>query len=392
MRRTAKFEPTDAPQSTICGVMSRLFIRVERTLLILLGLVAACPCSGQNQNEPLVIVQDGKYGYINHAGGITIRPQFIWAEDFWHGLAEAYVCGRYVSIDRSGAVHPDRVPATDNLRPKEKDNQFGFVNGSGAFQIAPIFDEVLPFSEGLAAVRIGEKWGFVNTSGHVVIKPQFESAFYFREGVGLVKMSSGDALIDKAGKVIASGLDYVDFIADARVPARRGDKSGYLDLRGAVAIPFIYDGVDRFSDGLAAVEKNEKWGYLDREGHMIIQPQFDQAGPFASGLAPVKVGATSGFIDRSGRFAFLLAFEQAPGFLTGDEKSNLFIAPSDVSRFWTADGRFGYVNTSGRVIWGPNHGSPDHPPLLGWSDEDKVRSCDGIPKETRDMIAAFPEH
>jgi WG containing repeat len=39
-------------------------------------------------------MQDGKYGYIDHAGKVVIRPQFIWAEDFWGGLGTVYVCGQ----------------------------------------------------------------------------------------------------------------------------------------------------------------------------------------------------------------------------------------------------------------------------------------------------------
>jgi len=209
--------------------------------------------------------------------------------------------------------------------------------------------------------------------------------------VGVAESDSGYILIDKSGKILAQGLQFVDVVEDERVPASHSGKSGYLDLGGRVAIPFVYDGVTAFSGGLAAIKKGNKWGYVNRDGEVAITPKFDYAGPFGNGLAPAKLGEHTGFIDKSGNFAFSLAFEQAPGFLTGDEESALFIAPSDVSRFWTADGRFGYVNTSGHVIWGPIDGNPDHPRLLGWSEEDMTRSCDGIPEPTRRRVAAFPD-
>jgi len=156
-------------------------------------------------------------------------------------------------------------------------------------------------------------------------------------------------------------------------------------------IPLVYESVRAFSEGLAAVEKEGKWGYVNRAGNMVIPPKFDTPGSFANGLASAKLGDRTGFIDKSGKFAFSLAFDYAPGFLQGDEESNLFIAPGTVSRFWTADQKFGYVNTSGRVIWGPTHGSPDHRPLLGWTDEDKAESCAGISEQMRSTIAGFPE-
>ena len=144
---------------------------------------------------------------------------------------------------------------------------------------------------------------------------------------------------------------------------------------------------DASQDQLLAVEREGKWGYIDRDGRIVIAFGFDEAGQFGSGLAPVRIEARTGFIDKSGRLAFELPFESAAGFLTGDEESNLWIADSDVSRFWMADSRFGYVKTSGRVIWGPIGESPDHRPLLGWTEEMKAESCRGIPESTKAAVA-----
>jgi WG containing repeat len=365
--------------------MSRLAL-----CLLLVGVLYGV-CHAENRDEPLVVVKSGKYGYIDHEGNVLIPPKFIWADDFWRGLGTVYVCGRYVSIDRSGELHPLRIAADGHLEAKEKDSKFGFVDASGQFRIPPAFDEVLPFSDGLAAVRVGEKWGFVDASGRMAIKPRFKSAFYFRDGVGVAETEDpGFALIDKSGAVIVTGFVYVDLVSDGRVPASRGKKSGFLDLRGRVAIPFDYGQVSSFSGGLAAVEKGEKWGYVDHDGKVVIPFEFDRAGQFGNGLAPAKIGQRTGFIDKSGKFAFSLAFDYAPGFLTGDEESNLLIAPGDVSRFWTAEGRFGYVNTSGHVIWGPTDDSPDHPPLLGWSEEANAESCAGFPESIKNAVATFP--
>ena len=233
----------------------RRYIARSAMWLISVALTASCVCLGSDLDEPLVIVQDGKYGFIDHAGKIIIRPQFIYAEDFWHGVGTVYVCGRYLSIDSSGMLFPLRITLPGHLEPRREGQKVGFVEADGQFKINPRFDDALPFSDGLAAVQIGGKWGFVNASGHLVIKPQFEAAYYFREGVGIVEAGSGDELIDRSGKVLASGLQFVDLVFDGRVPATRDGKNGYLDLRGKVAIPFIYEAGHRFSSGLAAVKK-----------------------------------------------------------------------------------------------------------------------------------------
>jgi hypothetical protein len=184
---------------------------------------------------------------------------------------------------------------------------------------------------------------------------------YFREGVATARLDSTDVLIDRSGRVLASDFSFIaGIVSHRRVPVTRGDKSGYLNLQGQVVIPLLYDSVRSFSGGVAAVKKAGKWGYIDPAGDLVIPFGFDEAGPFGSGLAPVRIGTRTGFVDKSGRVAFDLAFADAPGFLMGDEEYNLFVTDR----------------------------SPDHPPLLGWSDEEKAESCKGMsgrvpPREQR---------
>jgi hypothetical protein len=344
---------------------------------------------GASQNahsaEPLVIVREGRYGYIDHTGAMLIRPQFLWAADFEDGLGTVYVCGHLLAIDISGnllPLHSKQKPP--KLRPITRGTKVVFVDATGQRLGNTSFDEALPFSEGLAAVRLGNKWGFIDTSGRIVIPPTFEAAFYFREGVANATLSADPVLIDKSGKVLARGYDQLSgVVAEGRIPVSRASKYGYLDLHGAIAIPLIYDGADSFSEGLAPVKRGEKWGYIDGDGAVVIPFVFDSADVFGSGLAPVRKEGQSGFIDTSGNFVFRLSFEESPGFwqLDGD---------TDVSRFWTQQGDFGYVNSSGNVIWGPTKDVPDHAPLVGWSDEDKVQSCIGVPDDVRKRIASFP--
>jgi len=156
-------------------------------------------------------------------------------------------------------------------------------------------------------------------------------------------------------------------------------------------VPLIYDNaIAGFEAGITALSKNGKWGFVNRWGKVKIPFQFDEVGSFHGGrLAAAKIGAKAGFIDRTGRFKFLLPYSYTAGFTDGD-----------VAHFWTEDQRFGYVNESGKVIWGP---TPENPfeerdsvsvegqaPPPEWSDEEKIGSCAGIPESTRKRIESFP--
>lgn len=337
--------------------------------------------------DPLVIeASNGNYGYIDHSGKMVIPPIFIWGDGFEDGYASVYVCGRYAWIDRSGNVVPGRPFSPEELRQKKVGSKIGFVDSAGVFRVQPTYDDVGPFHDGLAAVRRDQLWGYVDTSGREVIRPQFADAFSFVDGTANVDTDTsadvGDMLIDTAGKVLAKGYRYLEGIpSEGRIPASRGDKSGYLDRQGNVVIPFDFEFAGTFREGLAAVEKGGKYGYIDRDGGTRISFRFDEAGEFARGLAEVKVGDDSGFINKSGEFAFHLKFSNAAG----------FEYDGDVSRFWTDDGKFGYVNTTGKVIWGPVKETPDHAPILGWSAEGAAESCKGIPDSMKKAVAALPK-
>ena len=60
------------------------------------------------------------------------------------------------------------------LKPSQQDGKWGFVDDKNTIMITYAFDDVRPFSEGLAGVRIDNKWGFVNLGGELVIPFTFE--------------------------------------------------------------------------------------------------------------------------------------------------------------------------------------------------------------------------
>ena len=126
-----------------------------------------------------------------------------------------------------------------------KNRKYGYAAESGgAIAIEPEFDDALAFSEGLAAVRVGDadtgRWGYIDTQGRWVMEPQFAYASYFSEGLA------------------------------------------------AVAVDDYFEG---------------KLGYIDRTGKWVIPPTFEYASPFRRGKAHVKLDGEHGDVDRTGKFS-----------------------------------------------------------------------------------------
>lgn len=177
-----------------------------------------------------------KYGFINEVGQMVIQPQFNQVMNFSEGLAAVYQNHYWHYIDTSGKVVIATTQRSGNARP---------------------------FSEGLAAVLFDNRYGYIDKKGEVVIQPQFEKAFDFSEGLARVKLNGQWAFIDKQGKTafVAPFDDVDDF------------RSGYA----MVAKEFIH------SWKLAA--GNVKCSYLDKTGKLSPIGWFNGASPFSEGLA-----------------------------------------------------------------------------------------------------------
>lgn len=70
---------------------------------------------------------------------------------------------------------PTKPPFT-TLQAHQQDGRWGFVDDEGTIMITYSFDEVRPFSEGLAAVRIADEWGFLNLGGDLVVPFSFQNS------------------------------------------------------------------------------------------------------------------------------------------------------------------------------------------------------------------------
>ena len=66
-----------------------------------------------------------------------------------------------------------------------------FADKSGTPMFNSVFEEALPFREGLAAVKENEKWGYIDTEGNTVISFEFAKAYSFSGGYAFVENEKG---------------------------------------------------------------------------------------------------------------------------------------------------------------------------------------------------------
>ncbi len=269
------------------------------------------------------VKQNNRWGYIDNLGRVAIP--FVYntpeAGDFSEGVA--FVGDHYIDTSGNPAfVRPDDdsrawghekwgtdgqekyfnngMAFSQGLAAVQSGGQWGYIDLSGNYAIAPIFERADSFSEGLAAVRKNGHWGYINLRGKLVIPHRFIRANRFSEGKAMVNLNGRRGFINKSGDIVIKPTYYEagDFsFGLAPVRTRTSYRGwGFISPRNRFAIPRRYNNAKNFGEGLAPAAADARWGYIDVRGDWEIAPQFDDARPFSEGMAAVKQDGKWGYI------------------------------------------------------------------------------------------------
>lgn len=315
------------------------------------------------------VFENGKWGFIKTTGEWAISPQFENARWFSDGLCLVNKGGAWMFINKKGEVvtmpPAEKYHDFSNGRAlitvlSGKEKKVGIINVKGEFIMKPTYHVIKPFKDGYAKVRLNDRWGIIDATGKEVVEPIYESIGNYYKGTTWAKLGKEFGLVIN-GKFtsIAGVLDIWDFNEDVAY-ARKGEKVGFLDVKGNWVIEPKFDKARAFVKGLAPVNVGGKWGYIDKSGKLVISPAYNDAEVFSEdGLAPVK-DKDWGFINQQGKLVIptnyeITAFMQykGRGFNNG------------VSRV-KYKGRWGFINTSGEPIGGSWYEKAE---LFGTGDE-----------------------
>ncbi|MCL2857089.1 MAG: WG repeat-containing protein [Oscillospiraceae bacterium] len=270
-----------------------LVVAIILALAICVVLVANSVFFGHSENRVNTFEFGGEYFSI----GTLLSPSFeiYRPEPFSEGMS--HVRRVYVPSPRphegtavSTLQHTNNIVTLTVVPTMSRPptlTKSGFVNSSGEIVIPLEYDDALCFSEGLAAVQIGDRWGFIDKTGEVVIPFEFSRVAPFREGLAKVEREDGMwSFINRGGNEVIPLGSY---------PQRDGSW-----------MPHVWG----FHEGLAAVRRDSGWGYIDREGNVVIPFHFQRGAPFSDGFAWV---GSDVMIDRDGNqigFNFLSSFSE----------------------------------------------------------------------------------
>jgi hypothetical protein len=249
-------------------------------------------------SEGLAVVQnaEGACGYIDKQGHVVIKPQYQMAFDFSGGYASVTKAGQKpMFIDKNGNVaFPEYVPTllsfsdglafvsmksdtgsppsggyidqsgklvipceyifsanpcTEGVVMVVKDGVRMGLNTNGEVVIKGDFQQLEPFSDGLAQAKIKNMWGYIDHQGKTVIEPKYENCAKLSEEFAGVKLNGKWGFIDKTGKMV---------IEPSFVLTPAWERSRFK--------------IPQFHGSLALMPEGTKTGYIDKTGKWVWPP------------------------------------------------------------------------------------------------------------------------
>lgn len=202
------------------------------------------------------------------------------------------------------------------------------------------YDELTPFSEGMAAVRKGNKWGYINHEGTLVIPCKYSiKPGRFSEGLACVEAPVKPAVqfINKSGEIVLKGNFYygVEFEGSAKDTLQlpcfnngvcavwtsymigKEAQTFFIDKKGTKVSNANYATVSNTDNhGLVRFIQDEKVGYKSPDGTIPIPAKYSYLSDFSDGVALAKISSKDnegyyadditiyGYVDLNGNSTF----------------------------------------------------------------------------------------
>jgi hypothetical protein len=202
-----------------------------------------------------------------------------------------------------------------------------------------------------------KEWGYANLKGDMIIDAQYKKCIGFSEE-GYAAIYDGSKkqffFINLKGETLTTEITNFKLIEilgfgmkgfyDGFAAVKVGDRWGFLNTAGKLAIPVKYEKVTVFNSGFAAVQRDKRFFVIDHKGteFPVDFPGIVDLNEFSEKLASFKTEAgLIGFADGAGKVAIQPKFQSA-----GDFHGALAWAKS-------TSGKIGYINPKGEWVIEP---------------------------------------
>lgn len=148
--------------------------------------------------------------------------------------------------------------------------EFLKINSYPIESVADYYSDIMNFLMITGRNEKNRKFGFISQNGKVFKSAEFDYASDFRGNYANIIKDSIPGLLSKNGKIkYFPEYSITYWNEDELGLAIKKDKYGFINRKGKVIVPIIYDDAFPFYNGFASVKKGEKWFYIDKRGNEL---------------------------------------------------------------------------------------------------------------------------
>ena len=284
-------------------------------------------------SEGLAAAQNERsaWGYIDKSGKVAVSfvtdpAVYDWAGDFSEGLA--MIC---------------------NYKKK-----IGFIDTSGKVVIPFEYDWASDFKGGYAVVSQDNKYGIINRDGEFTVPLEYAQIRFRYSNENLFSVGTHEGsigMIDAHNNIIVpfGVYDVIHDFFGGLAGVKSGNKWGYINIRGEILIPVIYDDFSYRSfenSDFTFVQQGGKWAVINKSGEILTDFVFSNVTGFREGLAGVYMGNTRGYIDESGEFVITGEYQAMDYFLKSGVAAVAIVGTDGTKN----PHMMGLIDRSGRLV------------------------------------------
>ncbi len=261
-------------------------------------------------SEGLAAVQDGKsqlWGFIDKKGKWVIEPRFEEAYSFSQGKAVVRGLARWAYVNTNGSIqaiegnYQQVFDLREGFSIVNSDKGFGFINSNGKEIVAPQFDFLDNFQNGIAVFLKNNEAGVIDNTGKIRIQPRYEEIYRFDERHYLIQQNGLKGLITLDGEtVIPPNYSEIGLFKEGLAPVMRAGNWGFVDSKGVEIIPCQFAEVGPgFENGTTTVRLPNRW-QIAHKADTLELPAYDEVLPFYGYSAAFRKGSLWGFLNIQG--------------------------------------------------------------------------------------------
>ncbi len=296
------------------------------------------------------VVEERKFGLIDATGNYIVRPKFIDINNFdENGLAIVRYGTdrvRYGILNTSGDLitgsggYNDIRPYAEGRAAVKVKDKYGYIDTNGKLVVPADYARVSTFVEGRAAVQINGECGYIDRNGNIIVDLAYSKCLAFNSGRAVVYKGYRRAgLLDNAGDaIIQPSLNRLINFQNGRGLMRDNQYRFYFITEDARLFDGYYQEASNFQHGVAVVRSGDKWGIINRNGIKVVPTKYDKIENYESAYARIRIRGLYGVRTLKGQEVVPMQFEHveavAPNLYRAEEGNKI-----------------GYFDGSGKWIW-----------------------------------------